>query len=386
MSSKIRRDEEEFHGIIKGKAREDLKKFLTQGDIILPKKGEGKAISIPVPAIDIPTFRFGQNIGGVGQGKGEPGTDLGPIGQDPQDGEEKQAGTGSTEDLIEVEIPAYEFFEWLKELLELPNIEPKGEKALKSEEHKYSEIRKVGPETLLHKKRTFKQALKRSMSEGAYNPREPIIIPVRDDKRYRSWEVVKKPKNNAVIIYMMDVSGSMGDEEREVVRFLCALCEFWLSWNYDGLETAFIIHDGQASRVSRDEFFATRRMGGTVASTAHETCMGLMENEFPPSQWNIYPMYFSDGFNWSTDDEKCMKLLKEKILPHVNQYSYGEVEVYRSWWGDYKRSGATTFSRPGNFGDNLAKEFENESKVAWSAVKDKEQAIEALKEFFGQSN
>ena len=185
---------------------------------------------------------------------------------------------------------------------------------------------------------------------------------------------------------MMDVSGSMGDEEREVVRFLCALSEFWLSWNYDGLEVAYIIHDGQADRVDRDEFFSTRRMGGTVASTAHEVCIELMENEFPPSQWNIYPMYFSDGFNWANDDEKCLQLLQEKILPQVNQYSYGEVEVYRSWWGDYSRSDATTFSRPGNFGTSLSRKFEEELKVAWSAVKDKEQAIEALKKFFGQGN
>ncbi len=386
MFSKIKQDEEGFLNITRGKARQDLKKFLTKGDIVLPRKGEGKTISIPVSSIDIPTFRFGGAVGGVGQGKGEPGTDLGPIEQQPQDGDEKQAGTDSTEDLIEVEIPAYEFLEWLKEFLELPNIQPKGEKALKSEERKYSEIRKVGPETLLHKKRTFKQALKRSMVEKTYNPKNPMIIPLREDKRYRSWEVVSKPKNNAVIIYMMDVSGSMGDEEREVVRFLCALSEFWLSWNYDGLEVAYIIHDGQADRVDRDEFFSTRRMGGTVASTAHEVCIELMENEFPPSQWNIYPMYFSDGFNWANDDEKCLQLLQEKILPQVNQYSYGEVEVYRSWWGDYSRSDATTFSRPGNFGTSLSRKFEEELKVAWSAVKDKEQAIEALKKFFGQGN
>jgi uncharacterized sporulation protein YeaH/YhbH (DUF444 family) len=385
MFSKIKQDEEEFLSIIRGRARKDLKKFLTQGDIILPKKGEGKVISIPVPSIDIPTFRLG-SYGGVGQGQGEPGTNLGPIGQEPGENGEKQAGTGTSPDLIEVEIPVHEFLEWLQELLQLPNIEPKGEKALRSQDHKYSEIRKVGPETLLHKKRTFKAALKRSLAEATYNPSEPMIIPMRDDKRYRSWEVISKPKNNAVIIYMMDVSGSMGDDEREVVRYLCALCEFWLSWNYDGLETAYIIHNGEASRVSRDEFFSTRRMGGTVASTAHETCIALMENEFPPSQWNIYPMYFSDGFNWSRDDERCMALLREKIMPFVNQYSYGEVEVYRSWWGDYARSDANTFSRPGNFGDNLSKEFKTESKVAWSAVKDREQVIDALKKFFGQGN
>ena len=77
MFSKIKQDEEGFLNITRGKARQDLKKFLTKGDIVLPRKGEGKTISIPVSSIDIPTFRFGGAVGGVGQGKGEPGTDLG---------------------------------------------------------------------------------------------------------------------------------------------------------------------------------------------------------------------------------------------------------------------------------------------------------------------
>ena len=46
----------------------------------------------------------------------------------------------------------------------------------------------------------------------------PIIVPVREDRRYRSWKTSPLPQSNAVIIYMMDVSGSMGDEQKEIVR------------------------------------------------------------------------------------------------------------------------------------------------------------------------
>lgn len=385
MFSKIKRDEEEFLEIVKGRIRKDLKKHLTHGNIVLPKKGEGKNVSIPVPEIDIPTFRFGK-AGGVGQGKGEPGTDLGPIKGKPQKGEgEKQAGTGSTEDLIEVEIPVHEFAKWFQEVLELPDIQPKGQKNLEAEEKKYSEIRKAGPESLLHKKRTYKAALKRSLAEGSYDPKNPIVIPSRDDRRYRSWKTIKKPKNNAVLIYMMDVSGSMRAEERETVRHTCALCEFWLSWNYDGLETAYIIHNGKADRVTREEFFSTRRMGGTVASTAHKVCIELMEDEFPPADWNIYPMYFSDGFNWREDNVKCMKLLKEKIVPVVNQYSYGQIEVTRDWWSQYRKSGSKKFSSPGSFGIYLMDNFANK-KAIFTQIRSKGDSVRALKSFFGKKD
>ena len=72
---------------------------------------------------------------------------------------------------------------------------------------KYTGIRQAGPESLRHFKRTFKRALKRQIASGTYNPDDPIVIPIREDKQYRSWkEVPQAAEPTPCIIYMMDVS------------------------------------------------------------------------------------------------------------------------------------------------------------------------------------
>ena len=79
---------------------------------------------------------------------------------------------------------------------------------------RYNSIRRVGPESLRHFKRTYVESLRRQISEGTYNARRPRVVPIKDDRRYRSWQTVNEPEANAVIIYMMDVSGSMTDEQK----------------------------------------------------------------------------------------------------------------------------------------------------------------------------
>ena len=94
----------------------------------------------------------------------------------------------------------------------------------------------------------------------------PIIVPIREDRRYRSCKLQNLPETNAVIIYMMDVSGSMGDEQKEIVRIESFWIDTWLRHQYKGLETRYIIHDAVAREVDRDTFFHTRESGGTMIS------------------------------------------------------------------------------------------------------------------------
>jgi uncharacterized sporulation protein YeaH/YhbH (DUF444 family) len=61
---------------------------------------------------------------------------------------------------------------------------------------------------------------------------------------------VKKPQSNAVIIYMMDVSGSMGDEQKELVRLEAFWIDAWLRRNYEGIESRYIVHDVNARAKS----------------------------------------------------------------------------------------------------------------------------------------
>src|SRR5205085_5177839 len=133
-------------------------------------------------------------------------------------GNEGGAGDQPGGHILEVELTLEEMAAILGEELELPRIEPRDKKNIVTSHDKYTGIRQAGPESLRHFKRTFKRALKRQIASQTYDPARPIVLPIRQDKQYRSWKEVQKPQSVAVILYMMDVSGSMTDEQKEIVR------------------------------------------------------------------------------------------------------------------------------------------------------------------------
>lgn len=365
MSQRIGQDHHRFRQIIRGKIKQNLKKYMSHGEMV-GKKGKD-LVSIPIPQIDIPHFRYGsKQQGGVGQGDGEPGDALS---QAPGQGQGK-AGEQTAEHMLEVEVTLDELAEILAEELQLPRIEPKGLHELVTKQDRYTGIRQTGPESLRHFRRTFKQALRRQIAMGTYNPKNPIIVPVREDKRFRSWKTDKQPRANAVVIYMMDVSGSMGDEQKEIVRMESFWIDMWLRSQYDGLETRYIIHDATAKEVDQDTFFRTRESGGTMISSAYRLCNQMLENEYPATEWNVYPFHFSDGDNWSVDDTvTCVEILKDKILPAVNLFCYGQVE---SPYGS------------GQFLKDLMEHFEDEEKLTTSEIKGKESIMDSIREFLGK--
>ncbi len=366
MSQRIDLDHRRFKQIVRGKIKENLKKYISHGEMIA-RKGKD-TVTIPMPRVDIPRFKHGSGQqGGVGQGEGEVGDSLG-------EGEEEQPGQGEAGDrpgehMLEVEMSIDDLAAILGEELELPNIEPKGNDVLKTTKEKYVGIRNVGPESLRHFRRTFKEALKRQIAAGTYDPENPVIVPIREDKRFRSAKSEPLPDSNAVIIYMMDVSGSMGDEQKEIVRIESFWIDTWLRSQYEGIESRYIIHDAVAKEVDRETFFSTRESGGTMISSAYKLCSKMIEDDYPVSEWNIYPFHFSDGDNWSVDDTtSCVSLLREKIIPSSNMFCYGQVE---SPYGS------------GQFIKDLNDNFSDSSDVITSEIKDKQAIMGSIKEFLG---
>jgi hypothetical protein len=363
MVQRIEKDHQRFRQIVKGKIRQDLRKFLTRGELI---GREGKhLISIPVRGIDLPHFRYGDNHdAGVGQGDGQPGQ---PVG----DG--NGAGPGGTEPgqhLLEVDISLDELADILGEELQLPRIEPKGRHNITATKDRYSSIRQSGPESLRHFKRTFRRALRRMIMSGVYDPNNPIIVFERRDKQYRSWKPVRKPQSNAVIIYMMDVSGSMGHEQKELVRLEAFWIDTWLRRNYDGIESRYIVHDVNAKEVDRETFFHLREDGGTKISSAFRCCRELLDKHYAPDEWNTYLFHFSDGDNSSeSDSRECCKLLREGLLPRANQFGYCQVA---SAYGS------------GNFINVLREQLGDEEKVVTSRVNTKDDIYDSLKAFFAR--
>lgn len=323
MVQKIERDQSRFKEIVRGKIRENLRKYITHGEMI-GRKGRD-LVSIPIPQLDIPHFRYGQNgSGGVGQGDGEPGTQIGP-GGDPAGGP-GQAGDQPGGHILEVEVSLEQLAEILGNELALPRIEPKGKANIDELKSKYTGIRRAGPESLRHFKRTYKQALRRQISSNTYDRIRPLVVPIQDDKRYRAWKTIEQPQANAVIVYMMDVSGSMTDDQKHIVRTEAFWIDTWLRSQYQGLDIRYIIHDAAAKEVDEETFYHTRESGGTRISSAYRLCADLLKREYPPSEWNVYCFHFSDGDNWGEDNETCLQLLRENLLPAINLFCYGQVE------------------------------------------------------------
>jgi hypothetical protein len=362
MAMRINQDHQRFRQIVKGKIRDDLRKFLTRGELI---GKEGKhLISIPVRGIETPHFRYGDNNdGGVGSGEGQVG--------DPVDGQQGQKGQGGTQPgqhILEVDVSLDELADILGEELKLPRIEPKGKHSITSERDKYSGIRQTGPESLRHFKRTYRAALKRQIMAGTYDPTNPIIVPIRSDRRYRSWKTVRKPQSNALIVYMMDVSGSMGDEQKELVRLEAFWIDAWLRRNYEGIESRYIVHDVRAHEVDRETFFRIREDGGTKISSAFKLGRDLLKAHYNADEWNIYLFHFSDGDNSSeTDSRECCRLLREELLPGINMFGYCQVA---SAYGS------------GNFINVIHDRLDKEEKIITSRVNSKDDIYDSLKTFF----
>ncbi len=368
MVLKIESDHNRFKQIVKGKIKQDLRKYITKGELI-GKKGKD-IVTIPLPQIELPKFKFGrQNAGGVGQGEGEVGQILGP--GDPQQGT-GEAGDQPGEHTLEVDISLDELAEILGDELELPRIEPKGKKTITTEKERYTGIRRVGPESLRHIKRTFKAALRRQIMMGNYDPDRPVIIPQKEDLRYRSWKITSIPESNAVIIYMMDVSGSMGEKQKEIVRIESFWIDTWLRSQYDGIEARYIIHDATAREVDQETFYHTRESGGTIISSAYKLCRKIIEEEYDPYDWNIYLFHFSDGDNWSSEDSfECLEILEKDLLPKANLFCYGQVE---SQYGS------------GQFIHELHDYFANVDNLVTSKIEDKDEIYDSIKAFLGKGN
>src|SRR4051812_27117584 len=152
MGQKIERDHQRFRKLVRGKVKSNLGKYISRGEMI-GKKGKD-LVSIPLPQIDIPQFRYGQKgSGGVGQGDGQPGQ---PLTQPQQGDGEGKAGDSPGGHILEVDFTMEEMAQILGEELALPRIEPKGKKNIVATKDKYTGIRQVGPESLRHFKRTYK--------------------------------------------------------------------------------------------------------------------------------------------------------------------------------------------------------------------------------------
>jgi hypothetical protein len=388
MPKRIRKDVERYKRIVRGEIRRNLKELIESGEIV-GQRGRD-IVKIPVKSIRIPEFRYDpRDAGGLGAGDGEIGEPV-MIDPDAQGQIPGQAGQGSGGHVPEVEIELSELAEILGEELELPRIEPKGEERYVKSGEDYSDVAVVGPESLLMKRRAYREGLKRQMwLDSSLDPtgrkisaldaeripmhlRPPVLVtPIKEDKRYLYSDPEPVPEANAVILFMRDASGSMSGEKTEIIRQENYWIDLWLRHNYQNVERVYILHDYEAQEVKEREFYELSTGGGTRISSAYQLCNKILEHRYPVDRWNIYVFHFSDGENWIGDTENfCVPLLQEEILPKCNLFGYGQITLGRH--------------SPGLHLVKLQEHLDEDERLVYSIISGREDILRSIKEFLGK--
>ncbi|GAB6180645.1 sporulation protein YhbH [Desulfotomaculum defluvii] len=307
------------------KVREAIKKNLadivSEESIIL---SDGRrVVKVPIRSLEQYRFRYDvrkQKHTGQGDGKSKIG-DI--IGSEPQPGPGKGPGAGEDpgHDYYEADVTIDEIEKIVFEDLDLPNLEEKKNKKLASESVEFRDVRKYGIQSNVDRKRTILEVLKRNALKG--NPGIHGITP--EDLRYKTWEVVPKFESSAVVLAMMDTSGSMGPFEKYIARSFFFWMVRFLRTKYQNVEIVFLAHHTEAKEVTEEEFFTKGESGGTRCSSVYQLALDLINTRYPKDDYNIYAFHFSDGDNLTSDNEKCIQLI-DKLLAKCSLVGYGEIE------------------------------------------------------------
>ena len=306
--------------------RQNLPDLISEENIIL---SNGKdVVKIPIRSLDEYKIRYNYDKNNhVGQGNGD--SKIGDViardshGAQPGKGNESGAGDQPGEDYFEVNVSLLEIEEELFSDLELPNMQQKELANETNQDVEFNDIRRTGLMGNIDKKRTMLSAFKRNAMLG-----EPKFHPIlREDLKFKTWNDIPKKESNAVIIAMIDMSGSMGSWEKYMSRSFFFWMTRFLRSKYEHVEMEFIAHHTLAKTVTEEEFFTKGENGGTICSSAYMKALELIKEKYPVSKYNIYAFHFSDGDNLTIDNPKCLKLIEE-LLTFTNMYGYGEVNQY----------------------------------------------------------
>ena len=166
------------------------------------------------------------------------------------------------------------------------------------------------------------------------------LIPFLDDidLRYRNQVKVPTPTSKAVMFCLMDVSGSMTQDVKDIAKRFYLLLYLFLEKNYEHIEIVFIRHHTSAKEVDEQEFFYSRETGGTIVSSALKLMHQIVTERYNQGDWNIYAAQASDGDNWDDDSPLCSKILTEELLPLVQYFSYIEItpNQHQALWEAYQ--------------------------------------------------
>jgi uncharacterized protein len=308
--------------------KEKIEKAIKEGiheivaeESIIGKSGK-KKIKIPVRGIKEYQFVFGKNKGSKGVGSAQ-GQDI-KKGQKIKEGKKqkgkgsgKQAGNEKGEEFYEVEVTLDELAKYLFDDLNLPELEKKANNTVTAEKIKRKGYRTKGIRARLSKKETLKNKIKRqkqAIKNETYDPDNEERFPFHEsDIKYKHIEIKNKPITNAVIFFVMDVSGSMTKNKKFLARSFFFLLYQFIRYRYEKIDIVFISHTTEAKEVNEDDFFQRASSGGTYISSGLTKTLDIINDRYNTNSWNLYAFHCSDGENWVEDNKKAKESMQKLI-------------------------------------------------------------------------
>jgi sporulation protein YhbH len=365
-------DQERHKERVREAIKKNLGSIVSNESIIL---SDGKRIvKVPIRSLDEYKFRYDyrkKKHVGTGDGNTKVGDVIAREGQQGQGTGQGQGGDQPGQEYYEAEVDIDEIAKLIFEDLHLPYLEDKAKQAVQSKTTKFTEIRRSGILSNLDKRRSIIENIKRTARESG---KAGMSRFKKEDLRYKTWEEQVKYESNAVVMAMMDVSGSMGEFKKYIARSFYFWMVRFLKTKYDQVKIVFISHHTEAKEVTEEQFFTQGESGGTVVSSAYKLAIDIIAERFPARDWNIYPFHFSDGDNYYSDNDEAVRLADE-LISTCNLFGYGEIGEEGA--SSYRRSSGALLSI---FNDRL----KNQERFVGVRIDDKEDVYPALKEFFGK--
>lgn len=338
-SDRSARDRARHRQKIRDSIRDNIADILAEESII--GRDKDKIIKVPIRSIKEYRFIFGENAPGVAQGQGDskPGDVVGK-GDPGQPDAAGEAGNTPGVDAFETDVTIEELIDIMFEDLELPELQRKTLKRIETDRAtRRKGYRKEGIRPRMDKRGTAKNRIKRKLAAGKLlreesgeeAPAEPedgdkSRFPFhREDMRYHHVTTDTKLQSNAVVICVMDTSGSMGTIKKYLARSFYFLLYQFVRLKYREVELVFIAHHTEAKEVSEQEFFHKVESGGTYISSGYNKVLDVINERYHPSLWNIYAFHCSDGDNFYSDNDRALAAAKE-LCATCNLFGYGEIK------------------------------------------------------------
>jgi uncharacterized protein len=307
--------------------RQNIADIIAEEPII--GRDRDRIIKVPIRGIREYRFVYGENVPTVGQGgdNAQPGQ---VVGRSPgEQGGNQQAGDQPGVDYYETDVTLEELIDIMFEDLELPDLDRKHLRELEIEEQfRRRGYRKKGIRVRLDKRRTAISRVKRKLATQREDEEraDPERFPFHsDDLIYRHTVSEIRKESNAVVLCIMDTSGSMDSMKKYLARSFFFLLYQFLCTRYQNVEIVFIAHHTEAHEVTEEEFFSKGESGGTFISSGYVKALEIIDQRYHPSLWNVYVFHCSDGDNFESDNSAALRAAKQ-IAEVANLFGYGEIK------------------------------------------------------------